>query len=208
MTFRAAQLQIKFGFLSSIASNTGINSDLLEQLMDNLEIAAHAKEASTISTVDVLSDVPIGLRKAAIKNIDQGVVEQIGLFKGKDPNILAQVIPKLAPLGVKKGKNVYVRGQFSSHVYILFSGRAVLLNKKGLQIKEFVAGSYFGEIEILLKIARVHTMKTMEDSHIMMIERQDFLDLLDNYCELKMDVIKTAIIREMQINQADKMVWD
>jgi len=190
---------VKFSFLNSIASDAKIGRDLLEQLMDSLETSLIVKEKAKFAKVEFLSDVPMNLRKAAIQNIHNNVANRVALFKDRDPNILSRTIPKMTPLQVKKGKTVWVRGQFASHVYILFSGRVVLINHQGTQLKEFLEGAYFGDYEIFLKIPRQLTMKAMEDSDLMMIERADFVDILQNYPDLKRDVLKTAIVREMQI---------
>ena len=197
----SSRLQVRFDFLNSIATDSKISRELLEALVDNLEASLWAKEQAKIGQVEFLSDVPIFLRKAAIQNIHNGIANTVDLFKNRDPNILARMIPKLSPLSVKKGGTIYKKEQFASHIFILFSGRVVLLNKNGTQLKVFVEGSYFGEYEVFLQVPRKYTVVALEDSLIMRVERSDFMHLLQFYPELKKDVLITTVVRQMQLKQ-------
>ena len=192
--------------MSSIAADAKIERELLEKLMESLEENARLEEQIKISRVDFLSDIPIHLRQAAIRNVHQGVAESVLLFQNRDPSILAKMIPKMMPMRVEAGKPIYSKGQYASHVYILFSGRVALQNKVGLYLKEFVVGSYFGEYEVFSKIPRRHTLVAMEPTDLMLIEKNDFLELMNNYLDLKRDVLAVAVIREIQLKQTVKKV--
>lgn len=145
-----------------------------------------------------LSDVPIGLRRAAIQNVHQNVADKVHLFKDRDPNILARMIPKLAPFQVKSGQSIYDLNQYASHVYVLFQGRIAMVNQGGMQIKQFLPGAYFGEVEILVQKPRKYSTRALEDSTLAMIEKDDFLEVMTNFPELRKDVIHATMIRDLQ----------
>ena len=174
--------------------------------MDSIESSIILKEISRSVKANFLSDVPIGLRRAAIQNVHQNVANKVFLFKDRDPSILARMIPKLAPFQVKRGQIIYDLKEYASHVYVLFQGRISMVTPAGMQIKQFIDGAYFGETEVLLQKPRRYATIALEDSTLAMIEKDDFEEVMKNFPELKKDVVRASMIRDLQMTHTTLLV--
>ena len=168
--------------------------------MESLEDAVEIEKINKINKADFLSDVPANLRFKVTESIYDGVANKVLIFKDRDPDLVSNLIPKMTPMKVKKSEYLYKKGQFSSAIYLLFSGRVVEMDN-GINFREYSVGSYFGEIEIFKNSPRKYSMKILEDCQLMVIERSDLLNTLKFYPELKIDMISCAIIKEMKTAQ-------
>jgi CRP-like cAMP-binding protein len=203
----SAKLQVKFSFLNSIAKDAKIKRELLEQLMESLEDAVEIEKINRINKADFLSDVPANLRFKVTENIYDGVANKVLIFKDRDPDLVSNMIPKMTPMKIKKNEYVYKQGQFSSAIYLLFNGRVVEMDND-INFREYSVGSYFGEVEIFKNAPRKHNVKTLEDCQLMAIDRNDLLDTLKFYPELKIDLITIAIIKDMKTKQTLNKIKD
>ena len=198
---------MKFSFLNSIAKDAKIKRELLEQLMESLEDAVEVEKINQINKADFLSDVPANLRFRVTENIYDGVANKVLIFKDRDPDLVSNMIPKMTPMKVKKDEYVYKKGQFSSAIYLLFNGRVVEMDND-INFREYSVGAYFGEVEIFKNVPRRYNVKTLEDSQLMVIERNDLLNTLKFYPELRIDMISCAIIKDIKTKQTLHKIKD
>ncbi len=67
-------------------------------------------------------------------------------------------------------------------VYFLTKGRVnYVVGTQEITFKTFVAGSYFGELEVFRSIPRLFAVRCEEDSELLSIEKEYFLNLLEIY---------------------------
>ena len=67
-------------------------------------------------------------------------------------------------------------------VYFITYGRVnFVIGSQEICFKSFVAGSYFGEIEIFRECLRLFSVRCEEDCHFMTIDREYFLELVRRY---------------------------
>ena len=172
----------------------------MEQLIESLEDANEAAQLNKISRADFLSDVPTYLRYKVTENIFNGVATKVLIFENRDPDFVSHMVPKMVSLKVKRNEYVYKKGQFSSAIYLLFSGRVGEMDDQ-VCIREYAMGSCFGQIEILLNLPRLSSIKATEDTHLMLIERSDINNAMKVFPELKIDLSISAIIKLMRTKQ-------
>ena len=68
--------------------------------------------------------------------------------------------------------------------------------------KAYVAGSYFGELEIFRKCNRLFNIRCEEDSTFMTIDRDYFLQLLKRYPNVETEMRSMAHMREIKIAES------
>jgi CRP-like cAMP-binding protein len=168
--------------------------------MESLEDANQAAELNKISRADFLTDVPTYLRYKVTENIFNGVATKVLIFENRDPDLVSHMVPKMVSLKVKRNEYVYKKGQFSSAIYLLFSGRVAEMDDQ-ICFREYTIGSCFGQIEILLNLPRIHSVKATEDSHLMLIERTDITNAMKVFPELKVDLVISSIVKMMRTKQ-------
>ena len=163
----------KFAFLNSFAEETNLDRQLLEELMVSLENAQEMELLKSKNDAKFLSDVPARLRFKVTENIYDGIAHSVYLFKDRDNDLIADLIPKLSPLKIKKGDLIYKKNSHATKLYILFKGRAVCLFGNDSVFREYPVGSYFGEIEIFKNIPRLYSVLATEECELMVLDRRD-----------------------------------
>ena len=154
------------------------------------------------------------LRYQFAESIYNGIAHNVFLFNNRDKNLIADVVPKLLPLIVKKGDYVYKKGQHAHSLFILFEGRVQFMNGNNSVFREFVEGSYFGEIEIFknipryfpcnykLLIIRQFSVRASKDCELMELSRDNFGSILKDFPELEIDIIRIALERDIRFKKA------
>ena len=203
---KKANLQDKFSFLHNYANEEGITRILLEQLMDSQEEAAELSAVQEGTDVLFLNDVPMELRYQFAESIYNGMAHNVFLFNNRDKNLIADVIPKLTPQRVKKGEYVYKKGQHAHKVYILFKGRVHFMSGSNCIFRQFIEGSYFGEIEIFKNIPRQFAVKAAEDCELMELSRDNFAQILKDFPELEIDILRIALERDIRFKKARRKI--
>jgi CRP-like cAMP-binding protein len=103
------------------------------------------------------------------------------LFKNRDKNLIADIIPKLAPLKIKKGYFIYHKNEIPNKIYILFKGRVAVMYDNKTVMKMYGQGAYFGEIEIFKNTVREYSLRTLEDCELMIWNKDEFLGVLQHF---------------------------
>lgn len=116
------------------------------------------------------------------------------------------MIPKLTPLRVKKGEYVYKKGQHAHKVYILFKGRVHFMSGSNCIFRQFIEGSYFGEIEIFKNIPRQFAVKAAEECELMELSRDNFALILKDFPELEIDILRIALERDIRFKKARRKI--
>ena len=70
-----------------------------------------------------------------------------------------------------------------------------------ISFREYTIGSCFGQIELLLNLPRLYSVKALEDSHLMLIERADVTSAIKVFPELKIDLLISGLIKLMRTKQ-------
>lgn len=89
-------------------------------------------------------------------------------------------------------------------MYLLISGRINCLTKGSVCIKSFIAGSYFGDVELLLNLPRMFATKVQETAKLIMIPGQSIKHLQFQNQRFYMQFLKRTVKRHIGINIAKK----
>ena len=111
-------------------------------------------------------------------NLFKGIIHKVPFFErySEETMFLNECMTMLEPLLLMKGDLVYEKGEQANMVYFLIQGRVnFVLSSPEQCFKTFVAGSYFGEIEIFRVCVRLFSVKCSEDCQFMTINREYFV---------------------------------
>ena len=90
----------------------------------------------------------------------KGNITCLPFLKYKSNQFLADLLPALSPLKLAKAEFVYKEKEHPNYVYWLTHGRVNFVTGNQLvTFKSFVAGSYFGEIELLENCYRICSVR-------------------------------------------------
>jgi CRP-like cAMP-binding protein len=103
------------------------------------------------------------------------LLRQVPLFAPLDPKSLETIAGQLIRVQVAAGEAVIREGEEGDRFYVIESG-ALTATFKGDVLSRMGPGEEFGEIALLRDVPRTATVTADEDSVLMALERQDFLD--------------------------------
>jgi CRP-like cAMP-binding protein len=115
-------------------------------------------------------------------------------FYGLDPHIIEQLVPHAIARKVKRGVLLFRKGDPGTNLYVVCSG-AVRISAPSEKGKDAVfnlviPGEIFGEIAFLDGGERTADAVISEDSELLVIERRDFMPLLQKYPELAIRLLQ------------------
>jgi len=115
-------------------------------------------------------------------------------FTGLDGRIVERLIPHALTRRVKKGALLFRKGDAGTNLYAVCAG-AVRVSSPSEQGKDavfnlIVPGEIFGEIAFLDGGLRTADAVMIESGELMVIERRDFLPLLQDYPELALRLLE------------------
>jgi CRP-like cAMP-binding protein len=127
--------------------------------------------------------------------LDKGsVLRSHPFFKGLDERIVQRLIPHALTRKIKKGTLLFRKGDIGTNMYAVCVG-AVRVSAPSHQGRDavfnlIVPGEIFGEIAFLDGGPRSADALMIESGELMVIERRDFLPLLQDYPELAMRLLE------------------
>lgn len=121
---------------------------------------------------------------------------------------LREVSPKLVRQTYEAGQVIMSQGDAPDRFYIVLAGRAEVWHE-GLsgqmgEIDVRKPGEYFGEVGLLQDRPRSATVRASEDSpvEVLAMDRQDFLELMDESKATEMNVAQEMIQRLISLASA------
>jgi CRP/FNR family transcriptional regulator, cyclic AMP receptor protein len=126
-------------------------------------------------------------------------------FTGLDGQIVERLVPYALTRKVKRGTLLFRKGDAGSNLYAVCAG-AVRVSAPSDQGKDaifnlFVPGEIFGEVAFLDGGPRTADAVVIESGELMVIERRDFVPLLQAYPELALRLLEVLCGRLRRTSQ-------
>ena len=111
----------------------------------------------------------------AARQTDVDLLRGIPIFEPLGPAAIDRLACALVPVHAHPGSVVVQQGDPGDHFYIVTSGR-VAVNVDGHPVREERAGESFGEIALLRSVPRTATVRALEPTEMVLLERAPFLE--------------------------------
>jgi len=109
----------------------------------------------------------------------------VPLFAPLDAKSLESIAGKLVRIELPAGQSVIREGEEGDRFYVIESG-ALTATFQGDLLSQMGPGDPFGEIALLRDVPRTATVTADEDSVLLALERQDFLDAISDNSDASM----------------------
>jgi len=123
--------------------------------------------------------------------MDVSVLKYIPLFSEKD---LKEIIKLAVRQVYKKDNMILIEEEIGSTMFIILEGRVKIsrISEEGREVILSILseGDFFGEMSILDGQNRSANVVTLDDSKIMVIRREDFLQMLHDYPQIAINLLK------------------
>ena len=200
---RKSIISSRFSFIYSMAKIKNIKYSILEKITINLE---NNKEEQNFDSnhinSNLFTDVSLDLTYKLAKKIYSKLIEKVVFFHHKDINFIAQLTPFITSRKFTKGTVIYDQYEYPSFVYFIIKGKIGFQKKTKSVFKEYVEGSYFGEIEIFKSCLRQYTAKVTQDAQLLLLPRDNFLKSLKNFPKIDEELHDISIKRDIDLKKS------
>jgi CRP-like cAMP-binding protein len=126
-------------------------------------------------------------------------IPDIPLFSGLSPSEVRFIEKRIRLVEYKKGEVVYEQGNNPDGFYVICSGRFRVFIRSGLGQERTVTylyrGDYFGEISILTGKPHSVSVEAINDSLVLKLNNEDFVELLRNVPSLALHLSRSLGLR-------------
>jgi len=98
----------------------------------------------------------------------------------------------------KKGEKIIEEGTYGKEMFVVVSGKLNVyktINQEKIKLSELKADDFFGEMSLFLPVPRTATVEAIEDSEILIIKKDDFIEMIRERPELGEDIVSTMAHR-------------
>lgn len=126
--------------------------------------------------------------------MDVGFLKYIPLFSELSEDDLREIVKLAARQVYKKDNMILIEEEIGSTMFIILDGRVKIsrISDDGREVILSILseGDFFGEMSILDGQNRSANVVTLDDSRIMVIRREDFLQMLHDYPQIAINLLK------------------
>lgn len=126
--------------------------------------------------------------------MDVGFLNYIPLFSELSEDDLREIVKLAARQVYKKDNMILIEEEIGSTMFIILDGRVKIsrISDDGREVILSILseGDFFGEMSILDGQNRSANVVTLDDSKIMVIRREDFLQMLHDYPQIAINLLK------------------
>jgi CRP-like cAMP-binding protein len=119
-------------------------------------------------------------------------LQDIDFFEFTQTEDLAYIAAITQEVRIKAGSMIYKEGEDSDSMYLVVDGK-VRLHRGGSEIMIAENKDVFGTWALFDDEQRVATATTLDDTSLLRISREDFLDLLSDHTNITESVFKALV---------------
>ncbi|HSE40328.1 MAG TPA: cyclic nucleotide-binding domain-containing protein [Acidobacteriota bacterium] len=119
-------------------------------------------------------------------------LQDIDFFEFTQTEDLAYIASITEEVRIKAGSIIYKEGESSDSMYLVLEGR-VRLHRGGNEIMVAQSKDIFGTWALFDDEPRVATAVTLDDTTLLRISKEDFLDLLSDHTNITESVFKSLV---------------
>jgi CRP-like cAMP-binding protein len=121
-------------------------------------------------------------------------LQDIDIFESTTTENLAHIAAITEEVEFKKDQVIFKEGEFSDALYLVIDGQVRLEREKKL-VMIAKGKDVFGTWALFDDEPRVVTANTIEDCHLLKIDKEDFYDLLADHVQITQGILKTMAKR-------------
>lgn len=203
MDQKNAALSRKLLMLDLFAKDTQIPQALVKKITKEI------KDSSLTSVLDydeklrLVSNLPKKLRYEICGAMYDHAAKKIFFFQNKNLSFIADIMPRLIYMTKMDHEVLYSKNDFADEMYFLIEGKiSFIFGKQNLVFKSMIAGSYFGEIELIEQKPREFGAMSTGECKLLVMPKFVFEYMMTQYPRVSDDIKEVAKIKKVKIEAA------
>lgn len=152
--------------------------------------------------IELISQMPKNFRYDIAMGMHNELPKKIFFFQEQDAALIVDIVPRLNMMILIKNEFAYKKGEHPTGVYFIGQGRVSFLYSQSLiSFKTMIAGSYFGEIELIEKTPRKFSAVADCNCELLIMSEHLLQIFLEKFPDSAAKFRKLAQIKSMRNNE-------
>jgi CRP/FNR family cyclic AMP-dependent transcriptional regulator len=121
-------------------------------------------------------------------------LQDVDIFEYTSTEDLAHIAEIVDEIELKPDEIIFKEGEIPDAMYIVSKGKVILI-RAGQKVMVAKEKDVFGTWALFDDEPRVATATTLEDTRLLRIDREDFIDLLADHVAITQSIMKTLVKR-------------
>ena len=121
-------------------------------------------------------------------------LQDVDIFEFTSTEDLGHIAAITDEVEIKADETIFKEGEFPDAMYIVSEGK-VSLSRAGQEVMVAEHKDVFGTWALFDDEPRVATATTLDDTHLLRIDKEEFIDLLADHVAITQSVLKTMVKR-------------
>jgi len=197
------QFQEKMEKVSTFLKYKNIPQDLKLKISDYYEYLWESRRGYDESSI--LQDLPKPLKTSVSLFLNRRIIQKVPIFKGASEEFIKEIILNLQPVVFTPGDYVVIKGEIGYEMYFISHGSVdVVSEDESIVYATLGAGSFFGEIALLLSAPRNATIKAKEYCDCYSLDKDTFDQILVRFPDFAENIRNMAEKRRAETEEKQK----
>jgi CRP-like cAMP-binding protein len=194
-----AFLETRLKTVDLFAKDTSLPKRSVKEISAEIRSITEGIIITESQRVELIKSLTRELRTEVVQEMYEGAVGDLEVLKGVNSSCLAMIMTKVEKRDYGARIKLYEEGDAADHVYFLLKGRIrLLISARNLVFKTIVAGSFFGESEVIENRLREFTAETETFCDMLIIAKDVFLDVLQMFPDIKAKITEVRESRKVK----------
>lgn len=155
--------------------------------------------------ISILEDLPGALKEQVALNLNREIIEKVPLFEKADPHLVRDIVINLKPAVFTPGDYIMRAGEYGDEMYFISRGSVDILSAdEKTKYATLGAGSFFGEMALLLSSARTATVVAATYCDLYVLDKITFDRIIGRYEQFQKSIRQMAEKRRLEIEASQK----
>ena len=209
LTKKAKSEQIlsdKIQVLKELSAYCKLDSSLYKKIKYSLNIQSSSHLCMEYDIYNQILSFPPSLKNDVLEHVYKSIISENTFLKSKPQMFSFSILPLLNLCIYISGQHIYLENEVADEVYLMKSG-LVNIEIRNVLVRVCQQGDYFGECELIEECLRVASAITASKlAEIYTLDKKKFLDMLENFQEVKTDVFTVAKARHKSCEETKSVV--
>ena len=204
---RSKSIAIKLNAADQMVREGRLSPQLRLQIRRTIRLNSERAELDTGDKRLMFDALPKKLRYKVACAMYDNAVNRVVFFQSRSPEFIASVVPYLRYLFLEAGDFIYQINDDSDEIYIILKGRvAFLYPETDIIIKSMLQGTYFGDIEVILREKRRCTCQMEWEGELLVMSKSMMRKIYNDFPEVYKEMENLAKIRKVKFIESKQTV--
>ena len=152
----------------------------------------------------ILEELPERLRTELEVFMHRSLIRKVPFLLDAEPDFIAALVRKLRPIMLIPNTCFIRKGEIGDSMYFIGSGSIEVVSEDGTEVYATMGeGDIVGEMAMVLDQPRTASVRTIGYCDLHVLEKSDFLEVLEGYPGMKKHIESTTHARLERVRQRD-----